>query len=291
MRIFITGATGYIGTAVTSAVINAGHEVTALVRRSTDATALESAGARVLRGELRELGRHRDAIAGHEAAIHAAADQQDPEAVDASALDTLLGIEGLRIVYTSGVWVFGSTGEAVVDEESEVDPISIVAWRPAHERRVLDRPEKLGAVIRPGCVYGGKQSLLSGFFAAAETGEPLVIVGDGRNRWAMVHQDDLADLYLKIVEERAGGMFHGVDDTRATLGQIAQAIVESIGSTSAIAHQPMTDAREQFGPFAEALALDQHVSSDATRSRLQWEPSISFIHSIERQWEEWNQAK
>lgn len=291
MRIFITGATGYIGTAVTSALIHAGHEITALARPTSESGALERAGVKILRGELTELGNFAEVVEAHDVAIHTAADRSDPAAADRAVLDALLPIAGLRIVYTSGVWVFGNTGDAVVDESSPVQPISIVQWRPDHEERVLEEANDRSAVIRPGCVYGGRQSLLAGWFAAAANNEPLDLIGHGVNRWSMVYLDDLADLYLKVVEEEASGLFHATDDSRATLGQMAKAIIEGAGgSSSVIRYRPLDEVEKELGPFSEALALDQHVSSALTRSSLHWEPSVSFVHSIERQWEEWRQA-
>lgn len=291
MRIFITGATGCIGTAVTSALINAGHQVTALIRPQSDGMALERAGVVVVSGELSDLPKLRDVIEEHDGVVLAAADQRDPARADAAALDAILPIEGPKIVYTSGVWVFGDTDDRVVDEDSELFPIALVEWRPDHESRVLTESGGRNAVIRPGCVYGAGQSLLAGWFAAAEQNEPLDLVGAGLNRWAMIYLDDLADLYLKIIEENATGIFHGVDDTRATLGQIARAIIETAGSSSEIRPRSVEDARKELGSFADALALDQQVASEKTRARLQWEPSVSFLHSVERQWEEWHEVK
>ncbi|MDX1584853.1 MAG: NAD-dependent epimerase/dehydratase family protein [Thermoanaerobaculia bacterium] len=291
MRIFMTGATGYIGSATASALLNAGHEITALVRPSTGATMLEQAGVKVLRGELKDLSRYGEVIGAHEAVIHTAMDPGDPEKADAAALDFLLAHESAKIIYTSGVWVFGDTAELRVDETSELNPIEIVAWRPEHELRVLTEAAGGGAVVRPGCVYGGAQSLLADWFASAEQGDPLDLIDDGLNRWAMVYLDDLADLYLKIAEEDHEGVFHAVDDTRETMGRIARGIIESVESDSEIRHMPMEKAKDAFGPFADALALDQHVSSDQTRSLVGWEPSVSFLESIERQWEEWRQSR
>lgn len=291
MRIFLTGATGYIGTAVTSALIHAGHEVTALVRPKSSSARLERAGVRVVQGDLGTLGEHRETIGSMDAAIHMASDSTRQATEDASAIDVFTSIGDLHFLYTSGVWVFGNTGERMVDEHSPVDPIEVVAWRPAHERRVLDQAEGRSAVIRPGCVYGGTQSLLAEWFAAAEENRPLEIVGTGENRWAMVHEDDLADLYLKAVEERAAGILHGTDDSRASLDEMAAAVIEARGSASRVTHTSLDAARAALGGFAEALALDQHVSSLETRSRLGWEPAVSFLHSIERQWEEWRQAE
>ncbi len=291
MRVFITGATGYIGTAVTSALIHAGHEITALARPGSEAGALERAGVKIVRGELSELQNLCDVVGVHDAVIHTAADRSAPAAADRAVLDALLPIEELRIIYTSGVWVFGNTGDEAVDEASPVNPIKMVEWRPGHEERVLQQATERGAVIRPGCVYGGRQSLLSGWFAAAVNNDPLDLIGHGVNRWAMVYLDDLADLYLKVLEEEAIGLFHAIDDTRATLGQVAKAIIEGAGgSSSVIRYRPLEEIEKEMGPFAEALALDQHVSSALTRATLHWEPSVSFLHSMERQWEEWRQA-
>lgn len=291
MRVFMTGATGYIGTATVSALINSGHEVTALVRPSTEASALERAGVKIVRGELKELPKFSDVLSAHEVAIHAALDSTSPAENDAAALDALLPLETLKVVYTSGPWVFGDTGDGKVDETSELNPVEIASWRAPHELRVLREAKGGGAVVRPGCVYGGSQDLLAEWFAAAEKGDPLVVIGHGLNCWAMVHQDDLADLYLKVVEGGHEGVLHAIDDTREPMGRIARAIIEGIGSESEIHHKTLEQAREELGPLADALALDQHVSSEKTRSLVGWEPSVSFVHSVERQWEEWKQAR
>jgi nucleoside-diphosphate-sugar epimerase len=287
----MTGATGYIGTAVASALLHAGHELTAVARPGSDTGALEMAGVKVVRGELSDLAKIASVISAHDAVIHTAADRSRTAEADADAIDAILQISsGLEsFVYTSGVWVLGNTGEREVDEESEPDPLPIVAWRPAHEAKVLGS-ERRAAVVRPGCVYGGRQSLLRDWFAAAERGDPIPIIGEGDNHWALVHQDDLADLYLRIIESRATGIFHGVDDSRPTMNEVAAAVNDASASVGGISHRDLEDARKELGPFADALALDQHVSSRKTRSALEWEPSISFIEGIERQWAEWQES-
>jgi nucleoside-diphosphate-sugar epimerase len=287
----MTGATGYIGTAVASALLHAGHELTAVARPGSDTGGLEMAGVRIVRGALSDLAKIAGVISAHDAVVHTAADHSRMAEADAEAVDAILQIsEGLEsFVYTSGVWVLGNTGEREVDEESEPDPLPIVAWRPSHETRVLGSQGR-AAVVRPGCVYGGRQSLLRDWFAAAERGDPIPIIGDGDNHWALVHQDDLADLYLRIIESRATGIFHGVDDSRPTMNELAAAVNEASGNGGGISHRDLEDARTELGPFADALALDQHVSSRKTRSALEWEPSIGFIEGIERQWAEWQES-
>jgi nucleoside-diphosphate-sugar epimerase len=288
----MTGATGYIGTAVASALLNAGHELTAVARPGSDTGPLEMAGVKVVRGVLSDLAKIAGVISAHDTVVHTAADHSRMADADADAIDAILPISKdlESFVYTSGVWVFGNTGDRMVDEESELDPLPIVAWRPSHEARVLEGGHGRAAVVRPGCVYGGRQSLLRDWFAAAERGDPIPIVGDGDNHWALVHQDDLADLYLRIIESRASGIFHGVDDSRPTMNEMAAAVNEASGNRGGTSHTDLEDARKELGPFADALALDQHVSSRETRSALQWEPSIGFIEGIERQWAEWQES-
>jgi len=271
MRVFLTGATGYIGSAVASALRDRGHEITALVRPESEARNLREAGVVIVAGDLRSLPGLADTLKGHDAFVHTAFGRsRDAVAEDKIAVD-VLSRAGF-FVFTSGVWVLGP-GKS--DESSKLNPIPLVAWRPAHEQAALGAGP--AAVIRPGCVYGGRQSLLAGWFAAADQRKPVQVPGDGNNRWAMVNLHDLADCYVRIIEQRATGIFHGVDDTRATLDECAQAV-------GRIEHVPAE------GPFGQALTLDQNASSEATRRKLGWSPRRTFTTSVEEQWREWRDA-
>src|SRR4029450_1243631 len=102
-------------------------------------------------------------------------------------------------LYTSGVWVYGSTGDQPADETTPLTPLHLVAWRPAHEQMVLSATNVRGIVFRPGCVYGKPGSLTAAWFEGASKGD-LSVVGDGKNRWAMVHVDDVAEAYVRAAE-------------------------------------------------------------------------------------------
>src|SRR5205823_8943417 len=120
----------------------------------------------------------------------------DTEAVTAM-LDALKG-SGKPFVYTSGVWVLGNTGYQTVDESAALNPPRIVAWRPAAEQRVLDAAKQgvRGIVIRPAIVYGRGGGIPAMLVQAANQSGAAWYVGDGQNRWPVVHVEDLADLYL-----------------------------------------------------------------------------------------------
>jgi len=267
MRIFMTGATGYIGGAVASTLRHHGHDVTALVRPESESRRLRDLGVVILSGDLDALPALGEALDGYDSYIHIAfAPQSDRTAIDA------LAHRG-HFIYTSGVWVLGNTRGA--DETSAPNPLPLVAWRVAHEGLALQSPSN--AVLRPGCVYGGKQSLCARWFAAVDQNQPVEIVGEGRNHWAMIDLHDLAACYVAIVEQRASGVMHAIDDTRATLDECAQALAPRVE----ISHVPGE------GDFADALLVDQTIESRITRERLGWTPKRTFTNSIEEQWREW----
>ena len=282
MRVFLTGATGYIGSALAAALRGRGHDVGALVRPESDSHRLRDAGVVVLAGDMASLPTLSDALAGYDVFVHAAQSNTPADAeLVPQALATFAAQKGF-LIYTSGVWILGNT-TGVADESTPVNPIALVAWRPAAERQTLDAG---GAVIRPGCVYGGKQSLCKGWFAAAAQKQPIRIVGDGENHWPWINLHDLVDLYVRAVEQRLPGIFHAVDDTHATLNACA----EAIASGGTIEHVPADMARASMGPFVDALVIDQHVSSAATRQKLGWIPKRDLLGSVDEQWTEWRAA-
>ena len=275
MNVALTGATGFIGSHILAALHDHGHEVTALVRPDSEARHLRDLGVVIVAGDLESLPSLGDALNGYDTYINTAFSPQH----DRQTIETLAS-RGGQFVYTAGVWAFSNTKDA--DETTTPDPLKISAWRVEHERTVLQSPSH--AVIRPGCVYGGKQSLMKSWFAAVDQRQPIELAGDGSNHWSMINLHDLATCYVSIVEQRGGGLFHATDDTRETLAECARALAADVEIQSTTPDQ----VREKFGDaFAEALLVDQQVKSEMTRERLGWTPKRTFTNSIDEQWREW----
>lgn len=271
MKVFLTGATGYIGAAVAEALAGAGHDVLALAHSDRAEAAIHERGWTPARGDLREPTSLAAHAGGADAAVHAAnTGGADAAEVDTAATRAMLGAlagSGKPFVYTSGVWVLGDTGGLIVDEETATDhPAALSAWRAALEPEITAAAGRgvRAVVIRPGVVYG-RGGGLPGMLARGE----LPVVGDGRQRWPLVHLDDLADLYLCALEAPAGSLLHGTDGWAA---MIELALAGRAGAGAAVERLDLAAARARLGAFADALALDQRVAADRTRRLTGWTP-------------------
>src|SRR5688572_30112147 len=229
MRIFLTGGTGYIGTAVLDALLRAGHRVDALVRNSEKAAEVQARGATPVLGNLSHQASYADAVAAADGAIHAAFEYSPRgREVDALAIDAILAAPvkpGRFVIYTSGVWVLGSC-TSPVDESAELHPAELVAWRPAHEQRVLAAASGgiRTAVVRPGIVYGGSRGIVGDLFKDAANGLVRVI-GNGDNHWPLVYERDLGELYLILAgNASASGIYHANDECDESVNDLVSAI-------------------------------------------------------------------
>lgn len=294
MKWFVTGGTGLIGGAVLEVLRTAGHEVSALVRSDTAAARVAAAGAKPVRGDLGEPAGWMDAARTADGAVHAAFDGgrggTDKERTAVAALLDA-GRAARRpygIVYTSGIWILGPTEGA--DEDAMPRPLPLVEWRLPIERAVLeaDGGEVTAAVVRPGVVYGGSSGLIGDHFESARSTGAARIVGDGSNRVPTVHRSDVGALVRLLLEERARGVFHAVEEDVLTLEEIAAAASRAAGAEGRVESTPLEEARQRLGPFADALACDQVVLARRARE-VGWRPAHTYrdaVGSVYREWEE-----
>lgn len=295
MKVFITGATGYVGFNVASAFRRAGHEVWGLARSEEKAQKLLQHEIHPVIGSMQKPESYLKTAEECSVLVHAAAEMSgDMVDLDRRTIEAFLraGKTGARpktVIYTSGVWVHGNTGERLIDETTPPSPAKLVAWRPAHERMVLEAEGIRGIVIRPGCVYGRKGGLTNSWFEGAFRDRSLKVIGDGTNRWSMVHIDDLARAYVRAAESGLGGeIFNIVDSSRNTVTEMAWAAARAAGYTGKIQYIPLEEAVKEMGPYAECLALDQHVDSGKTMRTLGWIPRHQgFVDGIETYFAAW----
>jgi nucleoside-diphosphate-sugar epimerase len=296
MRIFLTGGTGYVGSAVLDALVRGGHAVDALVRHSQGAAIVQARGASPVLGDLLEAASWRDAAAAADVAIHAAT-EYGPRVrqVDEAAVATLAALparSGRVLIYTSGVWVLGSA-PAPVDERAPLHPLELVAWRPAHEQRILDTAASgvRAIVVRPGVVYGGARGIVGDIFKDVANGLVRVI-GSGDNHWPLIYERDLGELYLRLVNtSTASGVYHANDEGDETVNDLVAAIGEHAKIRPSIRHVPLAEARQKLGPYADALAVDQIVRSPRARG-LGWAPTLHSVSgNAARLFEEWRHGR
>lgn len=275
MRILLTGATGYIGSAVLDELLAAGHEVDAVVRSGASAAAVAARGARAVEGDLSDAAWLASALTDVDAAIHAAAPETGADALNAAVVDAAIAAfagTDRRFVLTSGVWVFGA-GDALT-EDGPLDAPDLVAWRVPLEERLLASGVS-ATVLAPAVVYGGDRGLLSLITDGPRTESgALTLVGDGTQRWTWVHVDDLARLYRIVVEHPEGqGRVLGVDGSSPTVREIA----ETVAGPAGVVAETAEATRARLGvAFADALLLDQAASGAKARS-LGWEPRHTSV--------------
>jgi nucleoside-diphosphate-sugar epimerase len=296
MRIFLTGGSGYIGSAVLDALVRAGHRVDALVRSTEKAAQVHARGGHAVMGELGNSASYAQMASAADGVVHAAFDYggRGPE-MERAALDLFVKpVAGRQrfLIYTSGIWVLGPC-PTPVDESAPLNPIEQVAWRAPHEALVLDAASDSlrTVVVRPGVVYGGSRGIVGDLLRDAANGLVRVI-GNGDNHWPLVYERDLGELYLRIATTpEASGIYHANDEGDERVNDLVAAIGEHVKTRPSVRRVPLPEARSKMGAYAEALALDQIVRSPRARA-IGWNPSLhSVAGNAARLVEEWRRGR
>ncbi|ONG47348.1 3-beta hydroxysteroid dehydrogenase [Pseudoroseomonas deserti] len=279
MRIFLTGASGFIGSALLPELLAAGHDVLALARSDAAAAALQAAGATPHRGDLADAGTLTAGAAAAEAVIHAGfihdfsrfAESCETDRRAIAALGAGLA-EGAPMLVTSGTALLAGAGMAL---ESQGVPASSHNPRRASEEaaEALAAAGKRVAVVRlPPSVHGaGDHGFVPLLIRLAREKGLSAFAADGANLWPAVHRSDAARLFrLALDHTTPGARFHAVAERGIPFRLLAGAIAAGLGLPSA--GLPAAEAAAHFGWFAHFAGLDNPADSAWTRERLGWQP-------------------
>jgi nucleoside-diphosphate-sugar epimerase len=282
MHVFVTGATGFIGTVVTEKLQAQGHKVTGLARNDEAVQQLQSRHITPLQGSLQDKDILIQAAREADGVIHLGFGQgQDAIETDKQNIEAFLtGLKGSNkpFIYTSGSMVTGDTADQMTDETAPLDMKSPAGWRGQHEGITFTGVQQgvRAIVVRPASIVygrGGGGVVTSQIKSAREQGV-VRYIGNGNNRKTPVHVDDLASLYLLALEKaNPGEVFIGAEEEIVTQKQVAEAAGRVAGIDVKVVSWPYEEAMKTIGFFAYIQALNSVVSGAKARRVLGWQPN------------------
>jgi nucleoside-diphosphate-sugar epimerase len=283
MRIFVTGATGFIGTELVKELLAAGHQVRGLTRSDAGVEQLKAAGAEVHRGDLTDLDSLRRGAMGMDAVVNLAFNHGDMSKFAQNAADEIKAIDALGsvlepgklLVVTSGVAMAVAAAGRVRQETNLPGESQAVPRRPEQAAQAVAAKGVHVAVVRLPQVHDTrKQGLVTWLIQIAREKGVSAYVGSGANRWAAAPLKDVAHLYRLAVEKTGPGVttYHAVEEEGVSLRDIAETIGK--GLKVPVVSIPAEKAVEHFGPFFGHVAtIDMPASSEWTRKTLGWDPA------------------
>jgi nucleoside-diphosphate-sugar epimerase len=279
MKVFVTGATGFVGSAVVQELIRAGHKVLGLARSEAGAASLAAAGAEVHRGDLQDLDSLRTGAATSDGVIHTAfihdfsnyapAAEADRRAIE--ILGAVLAGSDRPLVVTSGTALVAAGRLAMEEEATDLKAFPRKSEQAAAS--VASRGVCVSIVRLPPSVHGkGDHGFVPMLIGIAREKGVSAYVGDGLNRWPAVHRLDAAPLYRLVFEKGSAGVrYHGVADQGVPFREIAEVIGKRLNMP--VVAKSAEQAAEHFGFLGHFVGRDCPASSAQTQKQLEWQPT------------------